>query len=139
MANRLGPKYGNCGPFPSKDTCTRREADPYNGCPKCEYQIQRKIYVAEVAEQFKRASPGHWADEKWPFELMEEAVNVAASAYYDYPKRPNPKWTVTMAHAVAVYRSELNKLKAADNWRLLQSVKRRENGGRAGDDDSYDD
>lgn len=138
IANSLGPTYANCGPHPSADTCTRREADPYNGCPKCEYQIQRGHFKRDVEEQYKRASPGHWADEKWPFELMEEVVNVAASAYYDYPKRPNRKWTATMAHSVAVYRSELNKLKQADNWRMLQSLRKQQQGRADSEDGSYD-
>jgi hypothetical protein len=57
---------------------------------------------------------------------MEQSLAVASSAYYDYPKRPNPKWSVTLTHCVSIYRSEVHKMRAAENYRLMQKLKRNE-------------
>jgi hypothetical protein len=53
---------------------------------------------------------------------MEEALAVVTNNYYNYPRRPNPRWSVFMYHSVAVYRGEVLKLRAADTHKLRLEI-----------------
>jgi hypothetical protein len=55
--------------------------------------------------------------------VVEEALHVAATAHADYPKRPNPRWTMTLWYAVNIYRGEVAKVRAAQNWRIAERAR----------------
>lgn len=55
--------------------------------------------------------------------MVEQALQVTASAYSDYPKRANPRWPVTLYYSVNIYRSEIAKVRAAQNWRIAERAR----------------
>lgn len=135
--HKLGPGYYNC---PSD--CTRKQADMRNGCPTCEYMIQWNGFKAECEKEIAKNSPGPQADIDWPVSLILHYLNDVST--FDTQVRGkgyNPNWTVTTLALIGVYRDELQKSRAEDDWNREQEAKAQARSGaprsRAKDDSGY--
>ena len=111
---KLGPMYLSCN---EKQTgCTRTKADPRKGCTDCEFTIQYKIFIKELEEELKHVKNGtRKGARKWPSKyLLDQLVEVATISYST--KRKSPKWTVIVNMLISVYRDEIAKMRAIDNY-----------------------
>jgi len=72
---------------------------------------------------------------------MERALGVTSRAYFEYPKRPDPRWPIALYYGVEIYRAEVEKVKAADHHEYMEEVKawRARNKGGRERSESYDD
>jgi hypothetical protein len=137
---KLGPGYANC-----PTDCTRRDADMANNCPKCEYQHRWKLFEKECEAEIAKKSPGPAADAEWPMSLVLRYLNEVADADSAYGgKRIKPTWTVLMSQLVRIYRDEIAKARAEDDWnRKEEMAADREywasrSGNKARRDEDYD-
>ncbi len=131
----LGPTYAGC-----PTNCTRREQDRFAGCPRCEYQIQRKGFERECKAELEKVAMRLDDTERWPLEHLLDALSLVASAAST--KGIGRKWTVPFAKLVAIYRDEKAKMKAVEDWRLKLKLDGEGNQsrrkGRKHDEDEYD-
>lgn len=116
-----GPKYYRCSPNPVD--CTGKQADPRNGCPKCEFTIQWKQFRAKVEAEFKKGSPGPEADRDWPIDHIHDQVQRVVNHDVRYARRHNPKWDAVTARLVDIYRSEVGMKRATDAFNRSEEVK----------------
>jgi hypothetical protein len=54
---------------------------------------------------------------------MERALGIVSRAYFEYPKRPNPRWPVALMYGVEIYRNEVDKVRAADQHAMLEEAR----------------
>lgn len=116
--------------------CTAPKRDKRNGCPKCEYTIKRKLFEAETKALLKKQAVSREEEGRWPFEYLLGQLNVVSRAHSRKRNGYDPKWTVTVSALVDIYRDEVAKMRAVDNWNHLQELRALANkgGGDDGDD-----
>lgn len=111
-----------------------------NECPKCEYMIQWKAFRAECEAEIAKKSPGPAADKRWPLNIVLSDLNTVT--HLDTMVRGkghNPNWSVVTVALVSIYRDELNKSKAEDDWNREQEYKTRSGAPRSrARDEDYD-
>jgi len=128
---KLGPTYLNC-----PANCSGPKADRKHGCPKCEYQIQRKAWISDVERELKDTATEPHENEDWPLAYLIDTINTISVA-------ANQKWrarqfTVVTAKLVSIYRDEISKMRASDSWtadQRLEALKKRKSGQYYGDDE----
>jgi hypothetical protein len=113
-----------------------------NGCPRCEYMIQWNGFKAECEKAIAQKSPGPKADEDWPISLILRYLNdVSTIDTQVRGKGYNGNWTVLTSALIGVYRDELQKSRAEDDWNREQTAKAQARSGtprsRAKDDSGY--
>ena len=119
-AAKLGPSYLSCNERQS--ACTRSKAKPRLGCPDCEFTIQYKTFIKELESELakipKSTRRGH---RKWPAKyLLSTASEIAYLA--NSVKGIGRKWSVVTALLVSIYRDEMSKMKAIENYKLAQAA-----------------
>lgn len=115
---KLGPAYYGCSSPPTD--CTGPKSDIRNGCPRCEYTVQRKIFEVETQKLLKRNSPGPKANAEWPLKYLLDAVNTVSRSHVMARKGYERNWSVLTARLVEIYRDEVSKMRAADAWNREQ-------------------
>jgi hypothetical protein len=132
---KLGPAYLNCNERQS--SCTRPAKKPRRGCPDCEYTIQRRYFLDELAKELALVTQSRESARKWPPEHLLRLVGEAAAADRAQPRGHGRRWNVVLATLVAVYRDEQGKAKAIDAYNLKQQVEtaRRGEKGRRDEED----
>ena len=112
---KLGPAYFDCNERQS--SCTRRSAQPRQGCPNCEFTVQTKIFHAELDQLLKNVKGGtRKGERRWPRDVLLKLCVEAGS--FANRESPDPNWPVTTALMVSIYRDESAKIKAIDNFNL---------------------
>ena len=120
--SKLGPMYYNCNERQS--SCTRMYARPRQGCPNCEFTIQYKQMLVEMEKELKTFPKGtRQGASKWPMKKLIEMVNEI-SYIATTNKRNRPTWDVTTSMMVGIYRSEMSKMKAIDDYNHMKKMER---------------
>jgi hypothetical protein len=124
---KLGPTYANC-----PVDCTRRERDQKNGCPKCEYTTQRKIWEKETQKELDESRAAVEEEVKWPLSYLEQQLNTVTFTASGQRAGHKPRWSIITAYLVDIYRDEVSKMRAADTWRHNQDVQAQIEAAKAG-------
>jgi len=105
-----------------QSSCTRRGADPINGCQTCEFTIQYKTFIVELEKELDNLRSGTIQGAmEWPYQMLLGIV-VEVATFSSSVKRTGKDWTVVTSTLVSVYRDEIAKVKAVDNYILQQKV-----------------
>ena len=113
--------------------------EPRKGCPNCEYTIQYKLYRANLDKELAKVNCTRQEARNWNADYLIELLGEVAYQAGLY-KTTGRKWTVVTAMLVGIYRDEIAKMRAAEQYALVQAAEnaRRNQPQRPDDDDDID-
>lgn len=109
----------NCNQFQSD--CTRKQAAPRKGCPTCEFTINWNQFKKALDQELKKVKCSRTQARQWNGDYLLKLVTETAYQA-GLHKKSGRKWTVTTSILVSVYRSEIEKIKAIENFNLMQAA-----------------
>lgn len=109
----------NCDEYQS--SCTRRKADPRNGCTTCEFTVQYGFFKKELEEELRKLPKSTREGAiKWPTEyLLKTLMDVATVNGTVKKGRKGKNWTVVTSTLVSIYRDEVAKKETIDNFNAM--------------------
>lgn len=112
---KKGPRYFNCNE--AQTTCTDSKADPFRGCPDCEFTIQYNIYRSELEKELSNIKGARLQDSlKWPVPTLLKIVSEMGHLSYMYKDSSDKKWHIQTTTLVGIYRDEVAKIKAIESY-----------------------